>query len=388
MRRLVFFVLLTFAGAAVAGDLWPSLKTGRSRLLLILGGLLSVAAWALPLAFGHGIHDAIPIIGGPLKVAGSAWFVTAALITVIGAPFLLLRSVTNKVSKAADAPADPSRRVFLTSVGKTIPVAAAATGVVGVVSGSLPFKLKKETIKLKGLPPALDGFRIGQLTDVHVGAFVSPADVRRAVAMLDEEGVDLQVMTGDLIDDLDGMEETFDALGSCRAQHGMVAIYGNHEHWRGISAIRRQYDRLVTEGRPVKLLVDSTHQIVHQGQALRVVGVDYPFSAMGRDVGMQSSADRAFAGVSREETTLCLSHHPGFFPLASQRGARLTLSGHTHGGQVALLGIPVFSIVFRYILGRYRDGDNHLYVSGGTGHWMPFRIGIPAEVTVLTLKAA
>lgn len=392
MRRLVFFLLLTVAGTAVAGDLWPVLRTRKWRLVLYGLGVASVAAWALPLAFGHGQYDAIPVIGGPLKVAGSAWFVAAALVTIAGAPLLLLRVVRSRLARQslASDPINRSRRDFITSLGKSIPVAAAATGITGVVSGSLPFRVKRETIKLKGLPAALDGFRIGQLTDVHVGAFISPADVKSAVDLLDKEGVDLQVMTGDLIDDLDGMEETFDAMGTCRARHGMLAIYGNHEHWRGLPAIRRQYDRLEREGKPVKILVDESHTLTHNDHPLRVVGVDYPFATVGgRDAAMRTSAERAFTGIAPNETVLCLSHHPGFFPLASERGARLTLSGHTHGGQVAipLLGIPVFAFVFKYILGRYRDGDNHLYVSAGTGHWMPFRIGIPAEVTVLTLKA-
>jgi hypothetical protein len=85
---------------------------------------------------------------------------------------------------------------------------------------------------------------------------------------------------------------------------------------------------------------------------------------------------------------LCLTHHPDFFPLAAERGARLTLAGHTHGGQVGFWRIPLFSFSFEHMLGRYRRGDSHLYVSSGTGHCFPFRVGIPTEVTVLTLRAA
>jgi predicted MPP superfamily phosphohydrolase len=122
---------------------------------------------------------------------------------------------------------------------------------------------------------------------------------------------------------------------------------------------------------------------------MRVVGVDYPFARMSTRLdAMQRSADRAFADARPGETMLCLSHHPDFFPFASRKGARLTISGHTHGGQVVLIGSMFARIFFQHVLGWYRDGENKLYVSGGTGHWLPFRIGIPAEVTVLTLKAA
>jgi predicted MPP superfamily phosphohydrolase len=117
--------------------------------------------------------------------------------------------------------------------------------------------------------------------------------------------------------------------------------------------------------------------------------VDYPFArTTSRQEAMQRSAERAFASARPGETLLCLSHHPDFFPIASQRGARLTISGHTHGGQVAGIGSALAHLFFKHVLGWYGDGDNKLYVSGGTGHWLPFRIGVPAEVTVLTLKAA
>ena len=102
------------------------------------------------------------------------------------------------------------------------------------MSSDVPFRLKNETVRLAGLPPGLDGFRIGQITDLHVGAFVTPADVKRAVSWLNDAGVDLQVMTGDLIDDFDGLDETFAALGSNKARHGIAGGAGNHEHWRGI----------------------------------------------------------------------------------------------------------------------------------------------------------
>jgi len=89
-----------------------------------------------------------------------------------------------------------------------------------------------------------------------------------------------------------------------------------------------------------------------------------------------------------DELVLCLTHHPSFFPYAAQKGAHLTLAGHTHGGQVALLGMPLFWFAFEFMLGRYKSKDSHLYVSGGTGHWLPFRLGVPPEVTILTLRAA
>ena len=159
-----------------------------------------------------------------------------------------------------------------------------------------------------------------------------------------------------------------------------------------MGGIRAAYEASARRGGPVRLLVDEAHVIEHAGQRIRVVGVDYPMvegvrvPGRGRQERMRRSAEVAFAGASADEVVLCLSHHPDFFPLAAERGARLTLSGHTHGGQVAFFGMPLFGFAFQHMLGRYRRGDRHLYVSGGTGHWLPFRVGVPAEVTVLTLR--
>jgi predicted MPP superfamily phosphohydrolase len=171
----------------------------------------------------------------------------------------------------------------------------------------------------------------------------------------------------------------------------MLDILGNHDHWRGQDRILEGYESLAKREAPVRQLVDESLVIEHAGERLRVVGVDYPMGGRNplmKAQRMRRSAEVAFQGTSPGETVLCLSHHPSFFPYAAERGAHLTLAGHTHGGQVALLGIPLFGFVFEYMLGRYKHKDSHLYVSGGTGHWLPFRIGIPAEVTILTLRKA
>ncbi|NVJ21556.1 metallophosphoesterase, partial [Myxococcus sp. AM011] len=284
-----------------------------------------------------------------------------------------------------------SRRTLLTHAGRAVPVFAAGTSTMGVAGGSSGFTVKSVEVRLPGLPPALDGFRIGQITDVHVGTFIDTQYLRDTVAAMNEAQVDLQVMTGDLIDDLDQLDGTMAALESCKARHGMLAVLGNHEHWRGLDEVVRAYAQSQARGGPVRLLVDSSHVIEHGGQRVRVVGVDYPMSGRSHRVKaerMLQSAEKAFQGTSPDEVILCLSHHPDFFNNAAERGARLTLAGHTHGGQVAFFGVPAFWFAFQYMLGRYRRGDHQLYVSGGTGHWLPFRLGVPPEVTVLTLRAA
>ena len=154
------------------------------------------------------------------------------------------------------------------------------------------------------------------------------------------------------------------------------------------------YERRKTQGR-IRLLVDSHIRLDHQGAPLWVVGVDYPMHPGGNhslppsehQAFMRASADKAFQGINPNEPVLCLSHHPDFFPIAADRGAWLTLAGHTHGGQWALFGRPLFSSC-EYMRGRYRLGAAHLHVSCGLGDWLPSRIGVPHEITILTLSRA
>jgi hypothetical protein len=395
--RLIFIAALNLLGYLVLKRLWPAVATGWRRWTFAGLFLLSILAWGLPIAFGLGFHGQLPVIGAPLKLFSAAWSVTVLIVVLFGTPFVLVRWWERRRALASQAGGttglvDLERRSVLMNMGRAVPIMAMGTSSAGVLSGVSGFEVLELEVRLRDLPPALEGFRIGQITDVHVGPFISTDYLRAAVEAMNSAGVHLQVMTGDLIDDLSQVDGTMEALAACKAPHGMMAILGNHEHWRGLKRILEGYESLEERGAPVRLLVDESHVIEHGGERLRVVGVDFPIvgrrNPLARGQRMRESAEVAFQGTSPGETVLCLTHHPSFFPYAAERGAHLTLAGHTHGGQVALLGVPLFWFAFEYMLGRYRNKDSHLYVSGGTGHWLPFRIGIPAEVTILTLRKA
>ncbi|MCP3104356.1 metallophosphoesterase [Myxococcus sp. K15C18031901] len=405
MVRPLLLSLLYVATWGILRSLWPGLLQGWRRWVLGPLAVVSVGVWLYPLMVGR--QADVPSV---LRIGSVGMTIAAVIVVLVGGPLVLLRRWLERRSRAAaprapapapelavEVPPSPlaggaiSRRNLLTHMGRAVPVLAAGTSTAGLANGSSGFQVKEVEVRLPNLPPALDGFRIGQITDVHVGNFIETRDLRAAVAAMNAAKVDLQVMTGDLIDDLDQLDDTMAALAECQAPHGMTAVLGNHEHWRGLDEVLGAYAALEAKGAPVRLLVDGSHVLEHAGQRVRVVGVDYPMSGRSHRVKaerMQRSAEVAFRDVGRDEVVLCLSHHPDFFDLAAERGARLTLSGHTHGGQVAVLGMPAFWFAFKYMLGRYRNGDHQLYVSGGTGHWMPFRLGVPAEVTVLTLRAA
>jgi predicted MPP superfamily phosphohydrolase len=385
LGRLVFFATLHLLGWGVLRALWG--LSGRRAWLSALAyaglGALAGVSWAVP---PGGWASA-------WKGLSAAWTVGVIGVVGLGGGWLALRRLGRWWARRAGAEGvDESRRALLGLVGRGIPAAAVATGAVGVAAGVSGFVVRRETVRIPGLAPAFQGFRIGQITDVHVGPFVDTEYLRRAVEAMNEAGCDLHVMTGDLIDDLEQLPGTMAALAATTARHGLWAVLGNHEHWRGARAVVRAYEAIAKQGAKVRLLVDESAAVEHAGARLELVGVDFPmvrrpFGATKQE-RMLASVEKAFREVTAADLVLCLAHHPDFFDHASARGAHLTLAGHTHGGQVGILGLPVLGFAFKYMVGRFQDAGRHLYVSRGTGHWMPFRIGMPAEVTILTLEAS
>lgn len=393
-------IALTVIGFFVLRALVRKLRS-RKGAYVYFGTALSVyVPWLLQ-------HLHVPLL--PLAaVSAGAWVLACLVWFGVGLPWLALvglnrwgralgyrlhRRMPHESAERAPEAINEGRRQAL--AGLAFPAVTLSLGGWGSLQASAGFVTKEVELPIRNWPKALDGFRIGQITDTHVGDFVSVRTVKEAVDALNRERVHLQVMTGDLIDDLYYLEPTFDALERCQAPYGMLAVLGNHEKMRGrLRPVLSTYAARRQRGL-VRLLVDESEVIQHNGTPLRVIGVDYPMRensmhSLGREERMalmKQSARRTF-GALHDETAarLCLSHHPEFFPLAAERGVGVTLSGHTHGGQIAVFGESLFPI-YDYMLGHYSLGDSHLYVSGGTGHWLPYRVGVPTEVTVITIRS-
>ncbi|HYI18906.1 MAG TPA: metallophosphoesterase [Solirubrobacteraceae bacterium] len=233
-------------------------------------------------------------------------------------------------------------------------------------------------------PAALDGLRVGVITDLHAGTPHAGLDaVERAAEALADERPDVVCLLGDFIDRRSVFARPVDAaalmvrLAPLRAApRGVFAVLGNHDWYAGA---RRIADALTDGGTTV--LEDSA---APAGDGLWVAGVG-DYQSRGARV------DRALAVVPDDAPVLLLSHNPDAFPFVPERVA-LTLAGHTHGGQV---GIPLLRRPFvpshygeRYLHGHIVDGDRHLHVSSGIGTaGAPVRFLRPPEVVTLTLRA-
>jgi predicted MPP superfamily phosphohydrolase len=226
-------------------------------------------------------------------------------------------------------------------------------------------------VPIHGLPGALEGFRIVQISDFHVGNTVTRSSVESVVECINDLGGDLVAITGDLTDGtVDSLRADVEPLGRLRARHGVFFVTGNHDYYYGNG---REW---VAEVHRLGLtpLVNEHRVIEHDGGTLVVVGVPDP---------MDSSAPMLAAPAG--DVRILLAHRPSTIEASAAAGFDLQLSGHTHGGQVfpfhafALLRHP-------FVSGLHQLRGTWVYVSRGTGYWgPPFRLFAPSEITVLTL---
>jgi predicted MPP superfamily phosphohydrolase len=243
-------------------------------------------------------------------------------------------------------------------------------------------RLREHEIEIAGLPGAFDGYRVAQISDLHCGPFADGARVDRWVAAVNRLEVDLVAVTGDLIASGSAFVPVVaTSLGKLRGRDGVFACMGNHDYFTDGEEMA-----LALERAGLTLLRNRGVSIRRDDAVLYVAGVDDTWTK-------RNDLDRALADRPAAASTLLLAHDPVLFPDAAKRGVDLTLSGHTHGGQI---GVPFFArrfnlarVITRFTTGLYRMGTAALYVNRGLGTTgMPIRLSVPAEIAVLTLRRA
>ncbi|AWH27252.1 metallophosphoesterase [Stenotrophomonas sp. YAU14D1_LEIMI4_1] len=252
----------------------------------------------------------------------------------------------------------------------------------GVSQGMAVPKVRQIEVNMAGLPAAFDGYRVLQLTDIHASRLLTGDWVRRVVAESNALKPDLIVITGDLIDGtVAARRNDFQPLGELQAPDGVIAITGNHEYYA-------QYREWMQAFRALHMQVlENSHTQVRRGDAaITVAGVTDPVAAR---YGLPlPDLDAALAGADPAAPVILLDHRPRNAREAAQRGVQLQLSGHTHGGQIIGMDRLVKRANGGYVSGRYAVNDMTLYVSNGAGLWagFPARIGVPSEITLITLR--
>jgi predicted MPP superfamily phosphohydrolase len=255
-------------------------------------------------------------------------------------------------------------------------------------AGARSLRVRRFEARFPNLPEGLDGLRIAQLSDTHIGPHIPKGWLRRVVASVEKAAPDLIVFTGDQVDDYARDVEPFRAaFGSLAAPLGVYAIIGNHDVYAGWSAVRRGLENM-----GMKVLVNRPVALEHNGARLWLAGTGDPAAkGWNREDAAEAVPDveRTLAGVPDEEFTVALAHNPALWPALASRGVDLTLSGHTHYGQFSIprIGWSLASPFLEHAMGSYTRDRSLLYINPGTGYWgLPFRIGSLPEVTIITLK--
>jgi len=248
--------------------------------------------------------------------------------------------------------------------------------------GSRRLEVRRLVVTLPDLPAWLDGLVMAQVSDLHVGPHTSHRFLARVADAVRAARPELIAVTGDLVDDFArDLDHYAAALGGLEAPLGVFAIPGNHEVYSGWSELRARLERL-----PLTLLVNRSVSVGRNGGSFAVVGTGDPAGAEGSEVA--PDLDRAFAGVPAGGFVLALAHNPALWPALAARRVPLTLSGHTHWGQLGFRrwGWCLASPFLALAMGAHTSDGSVLYIHPGTNYWgIPFRIGHAAQIAVLTL---
>lgn len=258
----------------------------------------------------------------------------------------------------------------------------------GYLAGQHELRVHRQPVPVRGLRRPL---RVAQISDIHIGQNLSRRQLERFVALVNQTEADLVCITGDIADSpLADLDAFFPLLAGLRARHGVCAILGNHDHGAGAERVVEALGRWTD----FRVLRDAAVTLDCAGAPLHVIGLDDRGRDWARgvlsDARLADLLEAAPAGVP----VLLLAHRPDIFAQAAVAGVPLTLSGHTHGGQLAL---PWFGgrrrnlaeLVTDFDRGLYRRGDAHLYVNCGLGvTGQRIRLFTPREITVAELMPA
>ena len=273
----------------------------------------------------------------------------------------------------------------LSSSGKLagcIVAVAFALSVFGVYQAVRVPDVERVEIHLANLPPALEGMRIVQLTDTHASKLLQRPWIQAIVDKTNALEPDLVVITGDLLDGTPANRRADVApMAGLQARHGVIFVTGNHEYYSNYNVWMPEIAKL-----GFRILTNEHTIVTHNGAPLAIAGItDRVSSRFGL---LQPDVGAAIAGVPDGTTTILLAHQPMDSREYAKHRVDLQLSGHTHGGQI--LGLHLFSKFANngFVYGVYTLGAMQLYVSKGTGLWngFPIRLGIPSEITEITLR--
>ena len=268
-----------------------------------------------------------------------------------------------------------------------VPLLALAAALFGLIGARRTPRVREVEVPIAGLPTALHGFTIAQISDLHVGPTVKAPYVRAVVERINALQADAVAITGDLVDGrVQDLASDVASLADLRSRHGSFFVTGNHEYYSGAAEWIAHLRQL-----GLTVLIDEHVVLEHGGAQLVMAGVA-DHGARHFDASHRSDPRAAMAGAPRDAALVVLrvllAHQPRSAPAAADAGFHIQLSGHTHGGQFWPWNLLV-KLQQPFVAGLHKLRSMWVYTSRGTGYWgPPLRLGAPSEITRLRFVAA
>jgi uncharacterized protein len=388
-RLLSFLAVFTAIMGGLHYYVWarlvrdPALPAHWARALTAL--LLGLAV-AIPLSmFGSRFFSGPPMRALTWVVfiwMGVGFLLAAVLFAVDVARFLAWGAawIATRLSDT-EHPSDPARRLLLTrAIAGGVGFGVLGLAGLGMRSALGAVQVKELDIQVRNLPRALAGMKVVQISDLHIGPLLRKEWVQHVVARIRSLAPDLIAITGDLVDgSVAQLAAQVQPLAGLSAPRGVYFVTGNHEYYSGVGEWLAHLPSLG--------ITPLVNQRVEVAPGLDLAGIpDLTAESLGHPHAPDLS--RTLAGRDPQRPLILLAHQPRQFLEAAAHDVALTLSGHTHGGQIWPFGLLV-GLAQPYVAGLHRRGESQIYVSRGTGFWgPPLRVFAPAEITLLRLQPA
>ncbi len=306
-------------------------------------------------------------------------------------------------ARGIETPFDASRSRFLSQLGLLAGAAPLGLLSYGIIRNAYRYRVLRQPIGIKGLPAALQGLKIVQISDIHSGSFTFKEPVKNAINLINAQKPDLVFFTGDLVNSVaDEMDNFMDVFDKIEARYGVYSVLGNHDYgdyhrWESPEAKKANLAKLqgIHQQLGWDLLMNEHRLLDILGEKVAVIGVEN-YSAKPQFPRYGKLAEAA-AGTDAAQVRLLLSHDPSHWEsqiLPDHPNIHITFSGHTHGFQFGI-EIPGWikwspvQYVYQQWAGLYQQGEQFLYVNRGLGFLgYPGRVGILPEITLIELNAA
>ena len=371
MRRLLqpFFLMVT--ALLVVGYAYVSARLGSGAWQRVALAIPFVLVWIVPAIYWTGQRDDqhetwLDAAAHQASYLSMAW-VSFILVCTLARDFALLVTAAPPLRGAHEAVARDG-----------IPAALAAS-LLAIVVGALTAlrgpRVKEVVVRVSGLHPDLEGFRIAQISDLHVGRNIRRAYVERVVERARALAPDLVALTGDMVDGtVERLGPEVAPLAALAADRRAFFVLGNHDCYSGAQEWIAHFRRL-----GATVLLNEHATVRKRASTLLVGGVVDPAYRLARPAISLDHAPKA-------DFRLLLAHNPKLAPLGARAGFDLQLSGHTHAGQFFPWTLAVHLVHAPHVAGLSREGNMWVYVSAGTGTWgPPVRLGTSPEITLITL---